>query len=78
MFNFDCLILTDVTKVKMLDYRDVQDKYDAIVHVDDSHATGFVGPAGKGSGDYHDVLDKIDIITSTFGKISHLFYKFYN
>ena len=43
-------------------------KYNAIVHVDDSHATGFVGPLGKGSGDYHNVLDKIDIITSTFGK----------
>jgi len=47
---------------------DLAKKYNAIVHVDDSHATGFVGPAGKGSGDYHDVLDKIDIITSTFGK----------
>ena len=47
---------------------DLAEKYNAIVHVDDSHATGFVGPAGKGSGDYYGVLDKIDIITSTFGK----------
>ena len=47
---------------------DLAKKYNAIVHVDDSHATGFVGPSGKGSGDYHGVLDKIDIITSTFGK----------
>ena len=43
-------------------------KYNAIVHVDDSHATGFLGPNGKGSADYCNVLDKVDIITSTFGK----------
>jgi len=47
---------------------DLADKYNAIVHVDDSHATGFVGPQGKGSPDFHGVLDKVDIITSTFGK----------
>ena len=43
-------------------------KYDAMVMVDDCHATGFLGNEGKGSGDYHDVLNDIDIITSTFGK----------
>ena len=43
-------------------------KYNALVHVDDSHATGFVGKTGRGSGEYHNVLDEIDIITSTFGK----------
>ena len=43
-------------------------KYNAKVHIDDSHATGFLGSEGKGSADYHKVLDKIDIITSTFGK----------
>ena len=43
-------------------------KYNAIVHVDDSHATGFIGERGQGSAEYHDVLDQIDIITSTFGK----------
>ena len=43
-------------------------KYKAIVHVDDSHATGFVGENGQGSGEFHGVLDQIDIITSTFGK----------
>ena len=43
-------------------------KYNAKIHVDDSHATGFLGARGKGSADYHNVLDKIDIITSTFGK----------
>jgi glycine C-acetyltransferase len=43
-------------------------QYDALVMVDDSHATGFVGPGGKGSAEYHDVMDKIDIYTSTLGK----------
>ena len=44
------------------------EKYNALIHVDDSHATGFLGNDGKGSPDFHNVLDKIDIITSTFGK----------
>jgi len=43
-------------------------KYDAMIMVDDCHATGFLGKEGKGSADYHNVLDDIDIITSTFGK----------
>jgi len=44
------------------------EKYKALVHVDDSHATGFVGQSGRGSGEYYGVLNKIDIITSTLGK----------
>tara|TARA_Y100001968_G_scaffold223321_1_gene206010 strand:+ start:786 stop:1970 length:1185 start_codon:yes stop_codon:yes gene_type:complete len=43
-------------------------KYKALVHVDDSHATGFVGKTGRGSAEYHNVLDQVDIITSTLGK----------
>lgn len=44
------------------------EKYDALVMVDDSHATGFVGPTGRGSAEHHHVMDKIDIFTSTLGK----------
>lgn len=44
------------------------EKYNALVMVDDSHATGFVGKTGRGSPEHHGVLDKIDIITSTLGK----------
>ena len=44
------------------------EKYKALVHVDDSHATGFIGETGKGSGEHYGVLNKIDIITSTLGK----------
>ena len=43
-------------------------KYKALVHVDDSHATGFIGKTGRGSAEYHNVLDQVDIITSTLGK----------
>jgi len=44
------------------------EKYNALVHVDDSHATGFVGKTGRGSIEHNDVINKVDIITSTFGK----------
>jgi len=47
---------------------DLADKYHALVMVDDSHATGFVGTTGRGSGEYNGVMDRIDIITSTLGK----------
>ncbi len=43
-------------------------KYDALVMVDDSHATGFLGKKGRGSIEYCDVLGEVDIITSTLGK----------
>ncbi|MGD8383872.1 MAG: glycine C-acetyltransferase [Lysobacterales bacterium] len=44
------------------------ERYDALVMVDDSHATGFLGPTGRGSAEHHGVMDKIDIFTSTLGK----------
>src|SRR5215468_11502544 len=47
---------------------DLADKYDAMVMVDDSHATGFVGPTGRGTAELHGVTDRVDIITSTLGK----------
>lgn len=43
-------------------------QYDARVMVDDSHATGFVGPTGRGSAEHHGVHERIDIFTSTLGK----------
>jgi len=47
---------------------DLADKYDALVMVDDSHAVGFMGENGAGTHEYHDVIDRIDIITGTLGK----------
>tara|TARA_Y100000590_G_scaffold470752_1_gene669359 strand:- start:3639 stop:4811 length:1173 start_codon:yes stop_codon:yes gene_type:complete len=47
---------------------DLADKYDALVMVDDSHATGFLGPNGAGTADQLNVRERIDITTSTLGK----------
>ncbi|MBO6212771.1 glycine C-acetyltransferase [Algoriella sp.] len=47
---------------------DLADKYDALVMVDDSHATGFIGKTGRGTHEHNDVMGRIDIITSTLGK----------
>jgi glycine C-acetyltransferase len=47
---------------------DLADKYEALVMVDDSHSTGFIGLTGRGTPEYHGVMDQVDIITSTFGK----------
>ncbi len=47
---------------------DLAEKYDALVHVDDSHATGFFGPNGRGSYEYRGAMGRVDIITSTLGK----------
>ena len=47
---------------------ELADRYDALVMVDDSHAVGFVGRSGRGTHEYHDVMDRVDIITGTLGK----------
>tara|TARA_B100000929_G_scaffold172520_1_gene136656 strand:+ start:276 stop:1487 length:1212 start_codon:yes stop_codon:yes gene_type:complete len=47
---------------------DLADKYDALVMMDDCHATGFLGANGKGTHEYCDVLGRVDIITGTLGK----------
>jgi len=47
---------------------DLAEKHDALVMVDDSHATGFIGKTGRGTHEYHDVMQRVDLITTTFGK----------
>lgn len=47
---------------------DLAEKYDALVMVDDSHATGFVGKTGRGTHEYCNAMDRVDIISTTFGK----------
>lgn len=47
---------------------DLADKYQALVMVDDSHSTGFIGKTGRGTHELFDVMDRVDIITSTLGK----------
>jgi len=47
---------------------DLAEEFDALVMVDDSHATGFVGPTGRGTPELCGVQDRVDVITTTFGK----------
>lgn len=47
---------------------DLADKYDALVMVDDCHATGFIGKQGKGTSEYCNVMGRVDILTGTLGK----------
>ncbi|MEI8254428.1 MAG: glycine C-acetyltransferase [Deltaproteobacteria bacterium] len=47
---------------------DLAEKYDAMVMVDDSHATGFVGKTGRGTPEHHGVMARVDVMTSTLGK----------
>jgi len=62
VFSMDGYIakLDEIVKLK--------EKYNALLMVDDSHATGFVGPTGRGSAELHGVMDKVDVFTSTLGK----------
>jgi glycine C-acetyltransferase len=47
---------------------DLADKYDAMVMVDDCHSTGFIGKTGRGTAEHCGVMDRVDIVTGTFGK----------
>ena len=47
---------------------DLAEKYDALVMTDECHSTGFIGDKGRGVHEYHNVIDKVDIITGTLGK----------
>jgi len=50
------------------DICDLAEKYDAMVMVDDSHSVGFMGKRGRGTHEFHGVMDRVDIITGTLGK----------
>lgn len=58
----------DGTIAKLDHICDLADRYDAIVMVDDSHSTGFLGKTGRGTHEYHGVMNRVDIITGTLGK----------
>ncbi len=53
---------------KLKEICDLADRYDALVMVDDSHATGFMGETGRGTHEHCGVMGRVDIITGTFGK----------
>jgi len=56
----------DIAKLDII--CDLADKYNCLVMVDDSHGSGFIGKTGRGTHEYHNVMDRVDIITSTLGK----------
>ncbi len=64
----DGVFSMDGTVARLPEICDLADRYDAAVMVDDSHATGFFGPTGRGTAEYHGVAGRVDIITSTLGK----------
>ncbi|SHF57043.1 2-amino-3-ketobutyrate coenzyme A ligase [Mariniphaga anaerophila] len=64
----DGVFSMDGDMAKLPEIVELADKYDALVMVDDSHATGYVGKNGRGTAEHFGLLGKIDIITTTFGK----------
>jgi glycine C-acetyltransferase len=64
----DGVFSMDGDMAKLDEIARLADQYDALVMVDDSHATGFVGPGGRGSAEHFGVMGRIDITTSTLGK----------
>lgn len=58
----------DGTVAQLDKIADLADKYQAVLLVDDSHSTGFMGKTGRGTHEYHNVMGRVDIITGTLGK----------
>ena len=68
MIATDGVFSMDGYIAKLDEICDLAEKYDAMVMVDDSHAVGFTGKTGRGTHEYHNVMDRIDVITGTLGK----------
>jgi glycine C-acetyltransferase len=64
----DGVFSMDGVIARLKDICDLADRYDALVMVDDSHATGFIGAKGRGTHELHDVIGRVDILTGTLGK----------
>jgi glycine C-acetyltransferase len=68
MIATDGVFSMDGTIAQLDKICDLADKYDAMVMVDECHATGFIGKTGRGTHEYRKVMDRVDIITGTLGK----------
>jgi glycine C-acetyltransferase len=64
----DGVFSMDGTIAKLNEICDLADKYGALVMIDESHASGFMGKTGRGTHEHHNVMGRIDIITGTLGK----------
>ncbi|MBL4875696.1 MAG: glycine C-acetyltransferase [Cohaesibacteraceae bacterium] len=68
MIATDGVFSMDGYLAKLVEITSLAEKYDAIIMVDDCHATGFMGPQGRGTHAHCNVADKVDILTGTLGK----------
>jgi glycine C-acetyltransferase len=68
MIATDGVFSMDGYLVKLPEICDLAERYDAMVMVDDSHATGYIGPTGRGTAEHHGCQGRVDVITSTLGK----------
>jgi len=68
LISTDGVFSMDGDMAKLKDICDLADKYGALVMVDDSHATGYIGPTGRGTPEYWGVQERVDLVTTTFGK----------
>eukprot|EP01030_Chromulinospumella_sphaerica_P009506 gene9506-9315_t len=64
----DGVFSMDGTIAQLDNICDLADKYGALVMIDECHASGFMGPTGRGTHEHHNVMGRIDIITGTLGK----------
>lgn len=64
----DGVFSMDGTIANLPAIRELADRHDAMIMMDDCHATGFLGAGGRGTHEHHDLIGKIDIITGTLGK----------
>jgi glycine C-acetyltransferase len=68
MITTDGVFSMDGSIARLDEICDLADRYDALVHFDDCHATGFLGDGGRGTHEQRNCMDRIDIITGTLGK----------
>ena len=68
LITTDGVFSMDGTIARLDEICDLADRYNALVHFDDCHASGFVGAKGRGTHEYRNCMDRVDIITGTLGK----------
>ena len=68
LITTDGVFSMDGTIARLDEICDLAERYGALVHFDDCHATGFLGATGRGTHEFRDCMDRVDIITSTLGK----------
>ncbi len=68
LITTDGVFSMDGTIARLDEICDLAERYNALVHFDDCHATGFIGHQGRGTHEYRNCMDRVDIITGTLGK----------